>query len=117
MRESVAESHERTHDDGPQRSSVPSGNPNRIGSPTRLVPRRTSLPEPPPEDSVAVGPFMTATGPEDDGSLTRDQAPDSLFAPHSFQEGRIKVWGFSPGWLLISLIASVMVTILLNMMF
>jgi hypothetical protein len=64
-----------------------------------------------------VEPITTATGHGDDPSLPRDRAPDSRFAPHSFQEGRIKVWGFSPGWLLISLIASVMVTILLNMLF
>ena len=115
MRESVAESQELSHDERPQRSSVPSGTPNRLGNPTRIVPRRTRPSEPPPE-GVEVAPVTTATGYEDDASLTRDRAPDSLFAPHSFQEGRIKVWGFSPGWLLLSLIASVLVTILLNML-
>ena len=117
MRESVAESQELSHDERPQRSSAPSGNPNRLGNPTRIVPRRTSPPEPPPVGGVDAAPVTTATGHEDDASLTRDRAPDSLFAPHSFQEGRIKVWGFSPGWLLILLVASVMLTILLNMMF
>ena len=117
MRGSVAESQELSHDERPQRSPVPSGTPNRLGNPTRIVPRRTSPPAPPPQGDVDAAPVTTATGYEDDASLPRDRAPDSPFAPHTFQEGRIKVWGFSPGWLLISLIASVMVTILLNMMF
>ena len=116
MRESVAESQELSLDERPPRSSVPSSNPNRLGTPTRIVPRRTSPPEPSPVGGVYAAPVTTATGHEDDASLTRDRAPDSLFAPHSFQEGRIKVWGFSPGWLLLSLIASVLVTILLNML-
>lgn len=53
--------------------------------------------------------------------LTHDQAPEmgaqprgSMFAPRSFAGGRVQVFGCSPGFLLISLVASILLTILLN---
>jgi hypothetical protein len=53
--------------------------------------------------------------------LTSDQAPEptiqprgSMFAPRSFAGGRVQVFGCAPGFLLISLIASILLTILLN---
>ena len=53
--------------------------------------------------------------------LDQDQAPEpgmpprgSMFAPRSFAGGRVQVFGCSPGFLLISLIASILLTILLN---
>ena len=40
-----------------------------------------------------------------------------LFAPRSFGGGRVQVFGCSPGCLIISLIASVILTLLLNAIF
>lgn len=40
----------------------------------------------------------------------------SLFAPRSFAGGRVQVIGCSPGCLLVSLAASVVLTILLNLL-
>ncbi len=41
----------------------------------------------------------------------------SLFAPRSFAGGRVQVFGCSPGFLLISLLVSLFLTILLNALF
>jgi hypothetical protein len=41
---------------------------------------------------------------------------DSLFKPRSFGNGRIQVWGCSPGCLLVSLLVSVILTIALNLL-
>jgi hypothetical protein len=41
----------------------------------------------------------------------------SLFKPRSFGNGRIQVWGCSPGCLLVSLLISVVLTILANLLF
>ena len=56
--------------------------------------------------------------------LGRDRAPEpdvqprgSLFAPRSFAGGRVQVFGCSPGFLLISLLVSLFLTILLNALF
>lgn len=38
----------------------------------------------------------------------------SLFGPRSFREGRVQVYGCSPGCLLLSLLVSVILTIILN---
>ena len=67
--------------------------PERLGNPTRLVPR-----QPPPSGFGRAG-----LGP--------------MFGPRSFGNGRIQVWGCSPGCLIASLIASVVLTLLLNAMF
>ena len=62
--------------------------------------------------------------PETGDLLERPQAPEpgvppggSLFAPRSFAGGRVQVFGCSPGFLLISLLASLFLTILLNALF
>ncbi len=38
----------------------------------------------------------------------------SLFQPRSFRDGRVQVYGCSPGCLLLSLLVSVILTIILN---
>lgn len=38
----------------------------------------------------------------------------NLFGPRSFREGRVQVYGCSPGCLLISLLVSVVLTLLIN---
>jgi len=40
-----------------------------------------------------------------------------MFGPRSFGNGRIQVWGCSPGCLVASLIASLVLTLLLNALF
>ncbi|MBA2742062.1 MAG: hypothetical protein H0U46_08640 [Actinobacteria bacterium] len=41
-------------------------------------------------------------------------APRDFFGPRAFRNGRVRVYGCSPGCLLISLVLSVLLTILLN---
>lgn len=38
----------------------------------------------------------------------------SLFGPRSFRDGRIQVYGCSPGCLLLSLLVSIVLTLVLN---
>jgi len=38
----------------------------------------------------------------------------SLFRPRSFRDGKVQVYGCSPGWLLLSLFVSIILTIVLN---
>lgn len=38
----------------------------------------------------------------------------SLFEPRSFRDGKVQVYGCSPGCLVLSLLASVILTIILN---
>jgi hypothetical protein len=38
----------------------------------------------------------------------------SLFRPRSFRDGKVHVYGCSPGWLLLSLFVSIILTIVLN---
>lgn len=88
----------------------------RIGNPTRLVPRRTPPAEPPLQrvDAEPIEPLaeqIRASAP------TSGQPGNPLFAPRSFGNGRVQVWGFAPGCLIASLVASVMLTILLNIVF
>jgi hypothetical protein len=40
----------------------------------------------------------------------------SLFGPRNFRDGRVQVWGCSPGCLLLSLAVSVVLTLLLNLL-
>jgi hypothetical protein len=89
----------------------------RLGNPTRLVPRQ----EPTEDDSLPVTPRPAVVEDELEG-----EAPPSafgragfgpMFGPRSFGNGRIQVWGCSPGCLVVSLIASVVLTILLNALF
>lgn len=43
--------------------------------------------------------------------------PQSLFAPRSVAGGRVQIYGCSPVFLLLSLLASLILTILLNVVF
>ena len=93
-----------------------SGQPRRLGNPTRLIPRQT-----PPEDPVSVTPHPAVFEDEVE-QPRRPSAFDGgrlgpMFGPRSFGNGRIQVWGCSPGCLIASLVASVVLTLLLNAMF
>jgi hypothetical protein len=92
------------------------GSGERLGNPTRLVPREQA-----PEDPVDVIPYPAVF--EDEVETAR-QLPvfgrgglGPMSGPRSFGNGRIQVWGCSPGCLIASLIASVVLTLLLNAMF
>jgi hypothetical protein len=91
--------------------------PERLGNPTRLVPRQA----PPADEPLPVTPRPAVF--EDE---LESQPPPSgfgpaglgpMFGPRSFGNGRIQVWGCSPGCLIASLIASVVLTLLLNALF
>jgi hypothetical protein len=86
------------------------GDSRRLGNPTRLVPRQA-----PPEDPIDVTPYPAEF--EDEVGPPRRLSPfeadqlGPMFGP------RIQVWGCSPGCLIVSLVASVVLTLLLNAMF
>ncbi len=40
----------------------------------------------------------------------------SLFGPREFRGGRVQVYGCSPGCLLLSILASIVLTVLLNLL-
>jgi hypothetical protein len=89
----------------------------------RIRPRGQSQPPAPSPESPASAPLTPdVIGPEseDDYSNQPGGMPfgggsgGGLFAPRSFGGGRIQVFGCSPGCLIISLIASVILTLLLN---
>ena len=92
--------------------------PKRLGNPTRLVPRQA-----PPEeaDPVSVTPrpavFEDEPEPQPPPSGFGRSGLGPMFGPRSFGDGRIQVWGCSPGCLVASLIASVALTLLLNALF
>ena len=92
--------------------------PERLGNPTRLVPR-----QPPPEadDPLDVTPrpavFEDEQEPQRPPSGFGRAGLGPMFGPRSFGNGRIQVWGCSPGCLVVSLIASLVLTLLLNALF
>lgn len=60
------------------------------------------------------GPSIGADGePEYDPAPTPTRSP---FAARSFAGGRVRVFGCSPAWLLLSLVASVVLTVVLNLL-
>ena len=94
-----------------------SSEPERLGNPARLVPRQAQPEEDEPltvtppavfEDELETPPPPSTFGPAGLGPM---------FGPRSFGNGRIQVWGCSPGCLVASLIASAVLTLLLNAMF
>ncbi len=105
-------------EDGNRPETQPLGSESeRLGNPTRLVPR-----QPPPEDEpLSVTPRPAVFEEE----LEQQHPPSSfgragfgpIFGPRTFGNGRIQVWGCSPGCLIASLIASVVLTLLLNAIF
>ncbi len=91
--------------------------PGRLGNPTRVFPRQ----EPPADDSLSITPrpavFEEEPEPPAPPSGFGRAGFGPMFGPRSFGNGRIQVWGCSPGCLIASLIASVVLTLLLNAMF
>jgi hypothetical protein len=108
---------EPTYGGAPARPPEATGDRQRLGNPTRLVPRRPPLVEP-TLDTADAEPVASLTGFDLDvpppGGMRR---PNPLFAPRSFGNGRIQAWGLAPGCLIASLVASVLLTILLNIVF
>lgn len=93
------------------------GESQRLGNPTRLVPR-----QPPSADE----PLTVTPRPAVFEEELESRPPPSafgraglgpMFGPRTFGNGRIQVWGCSPGCLIASLIASVLLTLLLNALF
>jgi hypothetical protein len=89
----------------------------RLGNPTRLVPR-----QPPPEDDpITVIPrpavFEDELEPHAPPSAFGRSGLGPMFGPRTVGNGRIQIWGCSPGCLIASLIASLVLTLLLNAMF
>ena len=90
----------------------------RLGNPTRLVPRQA----PPEDDPLLVTPYPAVFEDELEPQLPppafgRTRFGGPMFGPRSFGNGRIQVWGCSPGCLVASLIASLVLTLLLNALF
>ena len=98
------------------RSPGTAGDRERLGNPTRLVPRRPSPPEAALE-IVDAAPVAAGLDHEPYEPPSAERPTNAMFAPRSFANGRVRVWGFAPGCLVASLIASVVLTILLNMIF
>jgi hypothetical protein len=107
-----------TGEDGTRPRIQPEANESeRLGSPTRLVPR-----QPPPEDDpLPVTPrpavFEDELEPQPPPSTFGRSGLGPMFGQRSFGNGRIQVWGCSPGCLVVSLIASLVLTLLLNALF
>ncbi len=91
--------------------------PERLGNPTRVFPRQ----EPPEDAPLTVTPrpavFEEELEPPPPPSALGRGGFGPMFGPRSFGNGRIQVWGCSPGCLIASLIASAVLTLLLNAMF
>ena len=91
--------------------------PGRLGNPTRLVPRQA----PPDDDPLPVTPrpavFEDELEAEAPPSAFGRPGLGSMFGPRSFGNGRVQVWGCSPGCLVASLVGSVLLTLLLNALF
>jgi hypothetical protein len=117
----------------------PTGQPgaagqDRLGNPTRLVPRRQPAQEPvdttvvpeivEPDDPIEAGGFGGgfAPGPQGVGGGgfgAGSRGPvgggfGSMFGPRSLGGGRVQVWGCSPGCLIASILGSLLLTFLLN---
>ena len=105
-------------EDGNRPPIQPEANePERLGNPTRLVAR-----QPPPEDDpLPVTPRPAVFEDELEAAPPPSTFGRSgfgpVFGPRSFGNGRVQVWGCSPGCLVTSLLISVVLTLLLNAMF
>jgi hypothetical protein len=89
----------------------------RLGNPTRLVPRQA----PAEDDPLPVTPrpavFEDELEPQPPPSTFGRSGLGPMFGPRSVGNGRIQVWGCSPGCLVVSLIGSLVLTFLLNALF
>lgn len=100
--------------DGSPQPSTTEGSQRRLGNPTRLIPRRTPPPvEVEPIEADPLG-FEPGAGPGRAAGEMRDVYPPAT--PQSFGRPKVQVFGL-PGCLIYSLIASVLLTILLNIVF
>ncbi|MDQ2655348.1 MAG: hypothetical protein M3Z20_20135 [Chloroflexota bacterium] len=101
-------------DDAIPQPSATGGNQRRLGNPTRLIPRRT--PPPIAAEPVEVDPlgFEPEADPAMAAGNMREPYPSA--APRDPGRPRVQVVGL-PGCLIISLIGSVLLTILLNIVF
>ena len=101
-------------EDAPPQPPASGGNRGRLGNPTRLIPRQTPPPaaaEPSEADPLGFEPEPgPAMAPEE------MRAPYPPAAPQGVGRPRVQMVGL-PGCLIISLIASVLLTILLNILF
>ena len=95
-------------------SSAAGGNQRRLGNPTRLIPRRT--PPPAQAEPIEMDPlgFEVESDPVVASRSMTEPYPDA--APQDLGRPRVQMFGF-PGCLIVSLIASVVLTILLNILF
>src|SRR3954451_17122887 len=106
-------------EDGNRPPIQPKANePERLGNPTRLVPRQ-ALPE---DDPLPVTPYPAVFEDELEPQFPppafgRTGLGGPMFGRRSYGDGRIQVWGCSPGCLVASLIASLVLTLLLNALF
>ena len=105
-------------DDGNRPPIRPAANTSdRLGNPTRLVPRQA----PPEEDPLPVTPYPAVLEDELEPQLPPPAFGRTglgpMFGPRTFGNGRIQVWGYSPGCLIASIIASLVLTLLLNALF
>lgn len=96
------------------RPPVTSGGSRRLGNPTRLVPRRT----PPPVEAQPIEPDPLGFEPEPDPVMPTNTMREPYLdaTPQDVGRPRFQVIGF-PGCLIVSLIASVLLTVLLNIVF
>ena len=101
-------------DDVPRQSPVAGGSQGRLGNPTRLIPRRTA----PPTEVEPIDMDPLGFEPEADPAMAagNERAPYPPAAPQGFGRPQVRVVGL-PGCLIAGLIASVVLTILLNILF
>ena len=117
--------------DGTRRHPPPDATgARRLGNPTRLIPRRQPVePDPAPREPEVVEPEVVEPGAgevrpspvvfEDEPRGFRGGGGQfgGMFAPRSVGDGRVQVWGCSPGCLIASLLVSALLTLLLNAIF
>jgi hypothetical protein len=93
--------------------------PRRLGNPTRLVPRQPPPEE--PEEPVSATPYPAVFEDELESPGRAPVFGRGGLGPHvrpaQLWQWARPVWGCSPGCLIVSLIASALLTLLLNAMF
>lgn len=101
----------------------PAQEQRRFGG-TRVRPRvEVGRPKPPPEtpSSFPLTPEVLDGAPGDDGFGSGSGGPVGMggdpFAPRSFAGNRVRVYGCSPGCLIMSLLVSLILTLILNSIF
>lgn len=107
-------------DDG--QSSQPTGQGKRRYGATRVFPRiEVGRPQKSQDEprQAPLTPEVVEPGTSDDAGGWGTGAPlgGGPFAPRTFGGGRVRVYGCSPGCLLISVVVSLILTLLLNAIF